>query len=114
MYGLKGLAAYSYHADVLGAGDERLPEFMERMLAMLNDDQVSGGQLISCALEVGNYGMLAMSWQRKWISGWERTPESWFPAMIFVIWRCFWNRHREPEWMSIPMERCWQPTAIRN
>ena len=61
MYGLKGLAAYSYHADVLGAGDERLPEFMERMLAMLNDDQVSGGQLISCALEVGNYGMLAMS-----------------------------------------------------
>ena len=61
MYGLKGLAAYSYHADVLGAGDERIPEFMERMLAMLNDDQVSGGQLISCALEVGNYGMLAMS-----------------------------------------------------
>ena len=61
LYGLKGLAAYSYHADVLGAGDPRLAEFMERALAMLNDDQVSGGQLISLAMEVGNYGMLAMS-----------------------------------------------------
>ena len=61
MYGLKGLAAYSYHSDVLGAGDPRLAQFMERALAMLNDDQVSGGQLISLAMEVGNYGMLAMS-----------------------------------------------------
>lgn len=61
MYGLKGLAAYAYHADVLGAGDQRLAEFMERALAMLSDEFVSGGQLLSLAMEVGSYGMLAMS-----------------------------------------------------
>jgi len=61
MYGLKGLAAYTYHADVLDAGDDRLYDIMEKELASLNDDMIQGGQLLSMALEIGNYGMLAMS-----------------------------------------------------
>ena len=61
LYGIKGMAAYVHHANVLGVKDDRLDAFMAQTLAKLNDTEIEGGSLISLALQVGNFGMLAMS-----------------------------------------------------
>ena len=45
--------------------------------------------------------------------GLEKIQESLFPGMIFVIWRCFWNRHRGQVWMFTHILRCFRHITIR-
>lgn len=59
-YGLKGLAAYCEHAEVLGYYDEALPEFMQKALAALLDDRLSAEELTALALETGKFGVIGM------------------------------------------------------
>ena len=60
-YGLKGMAAYNRHANVLGKFDENVDEFMEITLAKLMDDSLSVEDLIALTLETGSNGAAAMA-----------------------------------------------------
>lgn len=60
-YGLKGMAAYNRHANVLGKFDENVDEFMENTLAKLMDDSLSVEELIDLTLQTGSNGAAAMA-----------------------------------------------------
>ncbi|KXA10633.1 hydroxylamine reductase [Finegoldia magna] len=60
-YGLKGMAAYNRHANVLGKFDDNVDEFMESMLAKLMEDSLSVEDLIALTLETGSNGAAAMA-----------------------------------------------------
>lgn len=60
-YGLKGLSAYSKHANVLLADDTELDAFLQRALAATLDDTLSVDDLVALALETGQYGVKGMA-----------------------------------------------------
>ena len=60
-YGLKGMAAYLYHANALGYDDETINAFMQSTLAKLLDDSLSVAELTASALEVGKFGVSVMA-----------------------------------------------------
>lgn len=60
-YGLKGMAAYNRHANVLGKFDENVDIFMEETLEKLMDDSLSVDDLIAITLETGSNGAAAMA-----------------------------------------------------
>ena len=60
-YGLKGLSAYSKHANVLMEDNEELDAFLQRALSMLLDDTLSVDDLVSLTLETGKYGVDGMA-----------------------------------------------------
>ena len=60
-YGLKGMAAYNRHANVLGKFDENVDIFMEETLEKLMDDSLSVEDLIALTLETGSNGAAAMA-----------------------------------------------------
>ena len=60
-YGLKGLAAYSKHANALRKDDEEVDAFLQRALAATLDDRLSAQDLIDLTLETGKHGVLGMA-----------------------------------------------------
>ena len=60
-YGLKGLSAYSKHANVLLQDNEKIDAFMQRALAATLDDSLSADDLIALTLETGKYGVDGMA-----------------------------------------------------
>ncbi len=60
-YGLKGLAAYSKHANALLNDNEEVDAFMQRALADTLDDSKSVDDLVALALETGKYGVDGMA-----------------------------------------------------
>lgn len=60
-YGLKGLSAYSKHANVLLEDNEEIDAFMQRALAATLDDSLSADDLIALTLETGKYGVDGMA-----------------------------------------------------
>ena len=60
-YGLKGMAAYNHHANVAGYRDEAVDIFMQKALAKLLDDSLSGDDLTALVLETGKYGVDVMA-----------------------------------------------------
>ena len=60
-YGLKGMAAYNHHANVVDYRDEAIDAFMQKALAMLLDDSLSGDDLTALVLETGKYGVDVMA-----------------------------------------------------
>ena len=60
-YGLKGLSAYSKHANVLLQDNEEIDAFMQRALAATLDDSLSADDLITLTLETGKYGVDGMA-----------------------------------------------------
>lgn len=59
-YGLKGLSAYSKHANALLKEDEEVDAFLQRALAATLDDTLSVQELIDLTLETGKYGVRGM------------------------------------------------------
>lgn len=59
-YGLKGLSAYSKHANVLLAEDQEVNAFLQRALAATLDDSLTAEELTALALETGKYGVAGM------------------------------------------------------
>ena len=59
--GLKGLSAYSKHANVLLQDNEEIDAFMQRALAATLDDSLSADDLIALTLETGKYGVDGMA-----------------------------------------------------
>ena len=60
-YGLKGLSAYSKHANALGYDNEEIDRFMQETLAKLLDDSLSVEELIALTLETGKVGVDGMA-----------------------------------------------------
>lgn len=60
-YGLKGLAAYSKHANALLQDNEELDTFIQRALAKTMDDTLSVDDLVALTLETGKYGVKGMA-----------------------------------------------------
>lgn len=60
-YGLKGLSAYSKHANVLMNYNEELDAFLQRALSMLLDDTLSVDDLVALTLETGKFGVDGMA-----------------------------------------------------
>ena len=60
-YGLKGLAAYQKHANVLGYENEAIDAFVQSALAKLLDDSLTGDALTALTLETGKWGVDGMA-----------------------------------------------------
>jgi hydroxylamine reductase len=61
IYGLRGLAAYTDHAYVLGYKDDDLMAFMQEALLMTIDDGASVDDLVGMVLKCGEMGVKAMA-----------------------------------------------------
>ena len=60
-YGLKGLSAYSKHANALGYDNEEIDAFLQETLAKLLDDSLSVDELVALTLETGKVGVDGMA-----------------------------------------------------
>ena len=60
-YGLKGLSAYSKHANALLQDDEDVDAFLQRALAATLDDSLTVDQLVALTMETGKYGVSGMA-----------------------------------------------------
>lgn len=60
-YGLKGLSAYSKHANALGYDNEAIDEFMQETLGKLLDDSLTVDELVALTLETGKVGVDGMA-----------------------------------------------------
>ena len=60
-YGLKGLSAYSKHANVLLKDDDEVDAFLQRALAATLDDNLSVEDLIALTMETGKHGVSGMA-----------------------------------------------------
>jgi hydroxylamine reductase len=60
-YGLKGLAAYSKHANALLKDNKDVDAFLQKALAATLDDSLSVDDLIALTLETGKYGVDGMA-----------------------------------------------------
>ncbi|WP_434629554.1 hydroxylamine reductase [Thermoanaerobacterium thermosaccharolyticum] len=60
-YGIKGMAAYAFHAANLGFKDPNISEFVEKALVATLDDSLSANDYVSLALEAGKYGVDVMA-----------------------------------------------------
>ncbi|MGO5114498.1 hydroxylamine reductase [Candidatus Avoscillospira sp. LCP25S3_F1] len=60
-YGLKGLSAYSKHANALLKQDAAIDAFLQKALAATIDDSLTGDDLVALALECGKYGVDGMA-----------------------------------------------------
>ena len=60
-YGLKGMAAYMNHANMLLKDDEEVDVFIQKTLSKTLDDSISINDLIALTLKTGEYGVKAMA-----------------------------------------------------
>lgn len=60
-YGLKGLAAYSKHANALLQDNEEVDAFLQKALAQTLDDSLGVNDLVALAMETGKYGVDGMA-----------------------------------------------------
>ena len=61
IYGLKGLSAYSKHANALLKDDEEVDAFLQRALATTLNDSLTADELVALVLETGKYGVAGMA-----------------------------------------------------
>lgn len=61
LYGLKGMAAYNKHANILGYADTGIDAFLQKALAKTLDDSLSTDDLTSLVLETGSFGVKVMA-----------------------------------------------------
>ena len=74
-YGLKGLSAYSKHANALMREDGEVDAFLQRALAATLDDALGVDDLVALALETGKYGVSGMALLDKANTGAYGSPE---------------------------------------
>lgn len=60
-YGLKGLSAYTKHANVLMMDDEEVDAFIQSALAKTLDDSLTVDDYVALTLETGRYGVEGMA-----------------------------------------------------
>ena len=60
-YGLKGLSAYSKHANALLKDDQEVDAFLQKALSKTLDDSLTADELVALTLETGKYGVNGMA-----------------------------------------------------
>lgn len=60
-YGLKGMAAYTEHAENLGKKDPEISAFFYQALAATLDDSLTADDLVALTMKTGGYGVKAMA-----------------------------------------------------
>ena len=60
-FGLKGLSAYTKHANALGYDNEEIDVFMQETLVKLLDDSMTAEELVALTLETGKFGVDGMA-----------------------------------------------------
>ncbi|MDK2891690.1 hydroxylamine reductase [Methanohalophilus sp.] len=61
IYSLKGIAAYAYHAMMLGNHNKKIVNFIEKALVATTDDSLTVKDLMSWALKCGEHGFDVMA-----------------------------------------------------
>lgn len=61
IYGLKGMSAYTKHANALGYNDAEVNAFMQSALAKTLDDTLTADELVALTLETGKFGVSGMA-----------------------------------------------------
>lgn len=125
-YGLKGLAAYTSHANVLLKENEEIDAFLQRALAATLDDSLSAEELTALALETGSYGVQGMALLDEANTSAYGNPEITTvdlgvgtrrafssPATICVTSRCCSSRPRTLASMFTHTPKCCLRTTIR-
>ncbi|NBH73448.1 hydroxylamine reductase [Clostridiaceae bacterium] len=74
-YGLKGLSAYSKHANVLSEDNDEVDAFLQKALAATLNDNLSVEDLIALTMETGKYGVSGMAMLDKANTDSYGTPE---------------------------------------
>ena len=74
-YGLKGLSAYSKHANALMQDDGKVDAFLQKALAATLDDSLTADDLVALTLETGKYGVSGMALLDKANTGAYGNPE---------------------------------------
>lgn len=74
-YGLKGLSAYSKHANVLLEDNDEVDAFLQKALAATLNDDLSVEDLIALTMETGKYGVSGMAMLDKANTDSYGTPE---------------------------------------
>ena len=74
-YGLKGLSAYSKHANVLLKDNDEVDAFLQKALAATLNDNLSVEDLIALTMETGKYGVSGMAMLDKANTDSYGTPE---------------------------------------
>ena len=74
-YGLKGLSAYSKHANALLQDDGEVDAFLQKALAATLDDSLTADDLVALTLEAGKYGVSGMALLDKANTGAYGNPE---------------------------------------
>ena len=74
-YGLKGLSAYSKHANVLLKDNDEVDAFLQKALAATLNDSLSVEDLIALTMETGKYGVSGMAMLDKANTDSYGTPE---------------------------------------
>ena len=61
LFGIKGMAAYAYHAHVLGYTDAGIQQFFYKALAAIGNDEFGMDELLPIVLEVGEVNLTCMA-----------------------------------------------------
>lgn len=61
IYGIKGMAAYVHHAEVLGYQEEQIYNFMQKALVETLREDIGVEELLGLIMECGKYGVDAMA-----------------------------------------------------
>ncbi|MBQ4432399.1 MAG: hydroxylamine reductase, partial [Synergistaceae bacterium] len=61
LFGLRGMAAYAYHARVLGYRDEKIDKFFVRAMAALGNEKYGMDELLPLVMETGQVNLKCMA-----------------------------------------------------
>jgi len=75
VYGLKGIAAYSHQANILGKSDERVNNFFYKALAGITKLENGIGELFDLAMELGQVNLIVMELLSNTNRGFYGVPE---------------------------------------
>ena len=100
LYGLRGIAAYAHHAQILGQENAEIYQFTTKTLTLLGRSQMELGERVQLAPECGRINLLAMEAliaailnilaiqsRLRCHRGTMRANASWYQAMTSGIWR---------------------------
>lgn len=60
LFGIRGMAAYAFHALMLGYSDDEVNDFFVRSLAAIGDENMGGDELLALVLETGRVNLKCM------------------------------------------------------
>ena len=127
-YGLKGLSAYSKHANNLVQDNPEVDAFLQRALAATLDDSLTVDDLVALTLETDKYGVQGMALLDGANTGAYGNPEITTvdigvrnnPGILISshdlkdLEMLSINQTKAPAWMYTPTLKCCRPTTIRS